>query len=200
MSNKIIIHIIIYGKGIVKNSFEGKYKIDKNTILETMLEINNDIVNKNMTLFKKNLKLDNEKNLKCLLYAIDNEQQLRGMAKKSTGLILIFDPDEEESLMFVENIFNDFAKKNKTFDNLYITIFANKKKETEITEKAKKFADAKSIKYCDSPVKGEEKKFIEGIIKEIYNFNQNKKQEINQTEDASEGNAKKSRDCCGCLK
>ena len=120
MSNKIIIHIIIYGKGIVKNSFEGKYKIDKNTILETMLEINNDIVNKNMTLFKKNLKLDNEKNLKCLLYAIDNEQQLRGMAKKSTGLILIFDPDEEESLMFVENIFNDFAKKNKTFDNLYI--------------------------------------------------------------------------------
>ena len=91
-------------------------------------------------------------------------------------------------------------KKKKIFDDLYITILANKKKETEITKKAKDFAIQNGIKFCDSTLDEEDKKFILEIIKEICNFKPNKKKEINQKEDAPKENAKKSRDCCGCFK
>ena len=62
-------------------------------------------------------------------------------------------------------------------------------------EKPKILLKKNGIKYCDSNPEN-----IKEIIKEIYNFNQNKKQEINQKKDDSKGNAKKRRGCCGCFK
>ena len=122
------------------------------------------------------------------------------MAKNSVGLILIFDPDRDKSLKLLENLFNGIAKEKKIFGDLYITILANEKKETEITKKAKDFAKQNAIKFCDSTLDEEDKKFILEIIKEICNFKPNKKKEINQKEDAPKENAKQSRDCCGCFK
>ena len=82
----------------------------------------------------------------------------------------------------------------KNLNNLYITIIRNKLRKTEINGKAKDFAERNRINYCDSVPEN-----VEELIKEIYNFNQNKKQEINQKKDDSKGNDKKRRGCCGCF-
>ena len=184
MINKTQIHIIIFGYN----------KIDKSPFLNKMLQGSKNIGGKNETTFKREVNLENEKTLNCFLYVIDNDNQLRQFAANCAGLILIFDPENKDSLKFVEEVYN-YTKKSKNLNNLYITIIGNKFGKTEINREAKDFAERNEINYCDSVPEN-----VEELIKEIYNFNQNKKQEINQTEDASEGNAKKSRDCCGCLK
>ena len=184
MSNKTLIHIMIFGDD----------KIDKSSFLKNFKESKN-MRRKNEYTFSGKVDLENEKKLDCFLYVTNNNNQLKQFAAKLTGLILIFDPEKQESLDFVENVFNFYAEKLKNLNNLYITIIGNKLGKTEINKEAKDFAKKNVINYCDSFPEN-----VEELIKEIYNFNQNKKQEINQTEDASEGNAKKSRDCCGCLK
>ena len=194
---KNIINIIIYGDpDIVQmdaNSFIREF-------LENMFKKNYNLNTQKTLVFDTEVKLDHEVKFNCRLHATNSEPQLRTMAKNSVGLILIFDPDINQSLELLENIFKGSAKEKKIFDDLYITILANKKKETEITEKAKKFAEKNVIKFCDSTLDEDDKKFILEIIKKICNFKPNKKQEINQKEDAPKENAKKSRDCCGCFK
>ena len=189
--NRIIIHIIIYchsdigQKIFLKNFFKEDKKISHKS--ETVFE----------TVFNGEINLDSKNILKYYLYVTDSDSRLRSLAKNSAGLILFFDPDEEKSFELFGNVFNNISEKNKTFDNLYITILANQFKETDIYQKAKKLAEEKKINFC--VLEENEINFIEGIIKKIYNFNQNKKQEINQKEDTSKGNAKKSRECCGCF-
>ena len=198
MSNKKNrINIIIYGHPdivqIDANSFIREF-------LENMFKKNYNLNTQKTLVFDTEVKLDHEVKFNCRLHATNSEQQLRTMAKNSVGLILIFDPDINQSLELLENLFKGSAKKKKIFGDLYITILANKKKETEITKKAKDFAIQNGIKFCDSTLDEEDKKFILEIIKEICNFKPNKKKEINQKEDAPKENAKKSRDCCGCFK
>ena len=185
MSNKTSIHIMIFGDD----------KIDKSSFLKNLKE--SKIMsrkNENEITFFGNVKLENEKKLDCFLYVTNNNIQLKQFAAKLTGLILIFDPEKQKSLDFVETVFNN-TKKSKNLNNLYIIILGNKLGKTEINGKAKDFAEKNGIKYCDSNPEN-----IEDIIKEIYNSNQNKKQEINQKKDDSKGNDKKRKRCCGCLK
>ena len=183
MSNKTLIHIMIFGDD----------KIDKSSFLKNFKESKN-MRRKNEYTFSGKVDLENEKKLDCFLYVTNNDSQLRQFAAKLTGLILIFDPDNQDSLKFVEEVYN-YTKKLKNLNNLYITIIGNKLGKTEINKEAKDFAKKNGINYCDSFPEN-----VEELIKEIYNFNQNKKQEINQKKDVSKGNAKKRRDCCGCLK
>ena len=183
MSNKTLIHIMIFGDD----------KIDKSSFLKSFKESKN-MRRKNEYTFSGKVDLENEKKLDCFLYVTNNDSQLRQFAAKLTGLILIFDPDNQDSLKFVEEVYN-YTKKLKNLNNLYITIIGNKLGKTEINKEAKDFAKKNVINYCDSFPEN-----VEELIKEIYNFNQNKKQEINQKKDVSKGNAKKRRDCCGCLK
>ena len=184
MSNKTTtIHVMIFGDD----------KIDKSSFLKKMFEETTG--GKNGTTFLGNVDLENEKNSKCFLYVTNNYGQLRQFAAKLTGLILIFDPEKPKSLEFVENAFNNInAEKLKNLNNLCVIVLGNKLGETEINGKAKDFAERNGIKYCDSNPEN-----IKEIIKEIYKFNQNKKQEINQKKDDSKGNNKKRRGCCGCF-
>ena len=184
MSNKTSIHIMIFGDD----------EIDKSSFLKNLKESKIISRKKGITFFGI-VDLENKKKLDCFLYVTNNNNQLKQFAAKLTGLILIFDPEKQKSLDFVEKVFDVNAEKLKNLNNLCIIILGNKLGKTEINGKAKDFAKKIGIKYCDSNPEN-----IEEIIKEIYNFNQNKKQEINQKEDAPKENAKKSRDCCGCFK
>ena len=184
MSNKTSIHIMIFGDD----------KIDKSSFLKNMFkELKIISKKKNEITFFGNVDLENEKKLDCFLYVTNNNIQLKQFAAKLTGLILIFDPDNQDSLKFVKEVYN-YTKKSKNLNNLYITIIGNKLGKTEINKEAKDFAERNEINYCDSFPEN-----VEELIKKIYNFNQNKKQEINQKKDASKGNAKKRRGCCRCF-
>ena len=71
--------------------------------------------NQKTLVFDTEVKLDHEVKFNCRLHATNSEQQLRTMAKNSVGLILIFDPDINQSLELLENLFKGSAKKKKNF-------------------------------------------------------------------------------------
>ena len=95
MSNKTSIHIMIFGDS----------KIDKSSFLKNFKE-SKFMRKKNEITFFGKVDLENEKKLDCFLYVTNNNIQLKQFATKLTGLILIFDPEKQESLDFVEKVFN----------------------------------------------------------------------------------------------
>ena len=156
MSNKTSIHVMIFGDD----------KIDKSSFLKNIEELKiMSRKNENEITFFGNVDLENEKKLDCFLYVTNNNIQLKQFATKLTGLILIFVPEKQESLDFVEKVFN-YTKKSKNLNNLYITIIGNKLGKTEINKEAKDFAERNEINYCDSFPEN-----VEELIKKIYNFN-----------------------------
>ena len=132
MSNKTLIHIMIFGDD----------KIDKSSFLKNFKE-SKFMRKKNEITFSGKIDLENEKKLDCFLYVTNNDSQLRQFAAKLTGLILIFDPENQESLDFVEKVFDVNAEKLKNLNNLCIIILGNKLGKTEINGKAKDFAKKK---------------------------------------------------------
>ena len=139
----------------------------------------------NFTTFKYELFLDNRTikyNLNICLNVSKPKENFPYFLKNSDGAILTFDFKSEQSFEFIKDIF-----KKKSFDNFYITLlgdnYGNRSDFEVVPNEAKKLVKDTRINYCDLSAKSNLKESIENVLKEIYNFAMN---------------AKDNENCCNC--
>ena len=171
------INVLIYGDPEVSKNIIKKFLDDES--------LKGEQFHQNFKTFKYELFLDNRTikyNLNICLNVSKPEENFPYFLKNSDGAILTFDFKSEESFKFIKDIF-----KKKSFDNFYITLLGDNydnRSDFEVSpEDAENFVNSTRINYCDLSAKSNLKESIKNVLKEIYNFSMNEKDNEN---------------CCNC--
>ena len=174
------INVLIYGDPEVSKNIIKKFLDDESLKGEKFQQ--------NFTTFKYELFLDNRTikyNLNICLNVLKPKENFPYFLKNSDGAILTFDFKSEQSFEFIKDIF-----KKKSFDNFYITLlgdnYGNRSDFEVVPNEAKKLVKDTRINYCDLSAKSNLKESIENVLKEIYNFAMNVKDNENNE------------NCCNC--